>query len=132
MAHSRPASWSLRTLPDGALHHPLWAPLLLFQIVAGVLLLAATMALLVLLLKGRGNRAYVAWAFAQTALLFASAALLAALPGGHGSGLDPALRDGLLSLVALVPGTALALSRAGRAGHLGGDVVSSMSSPRAS
>jgi hypothetical protein len=53
----------------------------------------------------------VAWAFAQAALLFAAAAYLAALPGAHASGLEPLARDALLSLVPLVPGTALGLAR---------------------
>ena len=109
----RPASWSLRTLSDGTLHHPLWEPLLLALLATGVLLLAWAGALLVLLARGRGRarQAYVAWAFTQTGVLFGAAALLAALPGARGSVLEPALRDALLSLVALVPGTMLALSR---------------------
>ncbi len=112
----RPASWAQRTLPDGTLHHALWAPLLLSQLVVAVLLLAAAAALLVPLARGRraSRFAFVAWAFVQTGLLFAAAAALAALPGARASGLGPAARDAFLSLVPLVPGTAMALAR-GRA-----------------
>jgi transglutaminase-like putative cysteine protease len=113
---ARPAAWAQRTLPDGTLHHGLWAPFLLSQLVIQAVLLVATAALLALLASRRrmSGRAFVAWAFAQTALLFATAAFLAALPGAHASGLEPLARDALLSLVPLVPGTALALAR-GRA-----------------
>lgn len=108
-----PAAWALRTFPDGTLYHPLWAPLLLSELVVRLLLLAAALALLALLARGsrRARPAFVGLAFVQTGLLFTSAALFALLPGTHASGLEPPVRDALLSLVPLVPGSALALLR---------------------
>ncbi len=129
----RPAAWAQRTLPDGTQHHALWAPFLLAQLVVLVLLLAGALALFARLARDRraSRGAWVFWAFGQTGLLFAAAAALAALPGGRGSGLEASLRDALLSLVPLVPGTALALAGGGRRpGAL--DFVSSTRRPRAS
>jgi hypothetical protein len=108
----RPAAWAQRTLPDGTQHHALWAPFLLAMLVGLVLLLAGALALLAMLARDRraSRGAWTSWAFGQTGLLFAAATALAALPGGRGSGLETSLRDALLSLVPLVPGTALALA----------------------
>jgi transglutaminase-like putative cysteine protease len=116
----QPVSWAQRTHADGTLHHPLWAPFLLLQLVALALLMGAVLLLLALLAKRRRAAvpAFVVWAFVQTAFLFAVASVLAALPGGARSGLDAAVRDAVLSLVALVPGTAIAL--AGRRDRLSG------------
>jgi hypothetical protein len=113
----RPAAWAQRTLPDGTQYHALWAPFLLGQLVVLVLLLAGALALLAALVRRRraSRGVWVLWAFAQTGLLFATAAALAALPGGRGSGLEAAARDALLSLLPLVPGTALALAGGRRA-----------------
>jgi hypothetical protein len=116
----RPVSWAQRTHADGTLHHPLWAPFLLLQLVALALLLGAVLLLLALLARRRrvAAPAFVAWAFVQTAFLFTVATVLAALPGAERSGLDVAVRDALLSLVVLMPGTAIAL--AGRRDRLSG------------
>lgn len=97
-------AWAGLTAPGSAAYHPLWAPLLLFEVAANVALAVADMLLAVLFFQRRRAfpRGFIALLAAQVAIALVDLAATAVVPGDEAGSLAAQARLAASTLVASV------------------------------